>query len=480
MTMRDPSTVSPPAPTAGQPRVTPDWWPLAAIVAAVAMLMLDGTVVVVALPDLRQDLGAKLVDAQWVLNAFTLPLACFQLVAGFLGDRFGRRRMFTGGVLVFGAASVACGLATTPGFLIAARAVQGAAGAVIFAMTLALIAQCYQGKARGAAFGIRGAVAGAVVVLSPLLGGALVSGLSWRWIFFVNVPVVLFVLAVARVKIPRQAELRTGQRMDLGGLFTLTAGLLLLTLALLRGGDHGWTSTGSLLLFAGAGTALAAFPAVEKRHPDPMLDLSLFRRGSFTGTQIATLCANGGFFGLLFYLSLYFQDQLGYSPMKAGLCFLAVNVPILLVSPLAGTFMDRLPARLLPSAGLFLVAAGLVVMHGLTPASGWRELAPGMAITGFGLGLTLPALGSLAMDLADDRRLGMAAGVNTTASQAGMTIATAVYGALLQARTHGPVARAARADFVAGLNQLTLVAAGVAMAGALAAVVLVRTRSSSR
>ncbi|MFI9723263.1 MFS transporter [Streptomyces sp. NPDC052396] len=443
------------------------WWPLAAITAALAMLMLDATVVVVALPDIRHDLNTGLGDAQWTLNAFTLPLACGQLIAGFLGDRFGRRRTFARGVLAFGVASLACGLAPDSGVLIAARAAQGASGAVIFAATLSLIAQCYRGRARGTAFGIRGAVAGAVVVLSPLLGGALVATLGWRWVFFVNLPVSAAVLAVTRLRIPADQAPRGGQRPDWGGLLTLPTGLLLLTLVLLRVGDHGWCGTSTLLMFAGAAAALAAFPLIEARRTDPMLDLSLFRHRTFTGTQLATLCTHGGFFGLLLYLSLYFQDQLGYSPMKTGLCFLAVNLPILLVSPVAGTVMDRLPARLLPGAGLFLVAAGLLLMHGLTPASGWRDLAPGLAVAGTGLGLTLPALGALAVAAADDRRLGMAAGVNTTASQAGLTLATAVYGALL--RTHR--------DTVAGLDQLMLVAAGVTAVGAAAALSLIGRRA---
>ncbi|MEV5505332.1 MFS transporter [Streptomyces orinoci] len=462
MTLHDPA--APAARRTPAPQPAPHgWWPLVAITAALSMLMLDATVVVVALPDIRHELNTGLGDAQWVLNAFTLPLACCQLIAGFMGDRFGRRRTFAGGVLAFAAASLACGLAPDAGLLIAARGVQGGAAAAVFAVTPALIAQCYRGKARGTAFGIRGAVAGAVVVLSPLLGGTLVSVLGWRWIFFVNLPVSAAVLALTRLRMPADRPVRAGQRPDWGGLLTLSMGLLLLTLALLRGGDHGWCGTTSLLMFTGAAVALLAFLIVEARRADPMLDLSLFRGRTFTGTQLATLCTHGGFFGLLLYLSVYFQDHLGYSPMKTGLCFLTVNLPILAVSPVAGALMDRLPARLLPSAGLSLVATGLLLMHGLTPASGWRDLSPGLAVAGLGLGLTLPALGSLAVGGTDDRRLGMAAGVNTTASQAGMTLSTAVYGTLLQAHR----------DFLAGLDQLLLTAAAVTAAGAAAALLLI-------
>ncbi|MGN5376918.1 MFS transporter [Streptomyces lasalocidi] len=321
------------------------------------MLMLDSTVVVVALPDMQRDLHTSLTDAQWVLNAFTLTLACFQLTSGFLGDRFGRRQMFMGGVLVFGVASAACGLADSPGALIAARAVQGAAGAVIFATTLALIAQCYQGKARGTAFGIRGSVSRRRSGDQP----------AARWCTGLLAELAVDLLHQrprshrrARHRPgqdPRQAELRTVQRMDVGGLITLTVALFLLTFTLLRADAYGWSSTRVLIMFSVAAAALVAFLLIESRHPDPMLDLTLFRSGTFSGTQIATFCTNASFFGLLVYLSLYFQNQLGYSPMKVGLCFLTVNVPILLAGPLAGSFMDRLPRRVLPTVGLFLITA---------------------------------------------------------------------------------------------------------------------------
>ncbi|CDR06316.1 MFS transporter [Streptomyces iranensis] len=493
---------------------TGGWWPLVAIVLAVSMLMLDGTVVIVALPDIQDSLHTTLRDSQWVLNAFTLALASFQLAVGFLGDRFGRRRMFLGGVLLFGAASVACGLAWSPEFLIAARAVQGASGAAIFSMTMALIAQCYTGKARGTAFGVRGGVAGAMVVLSPLLGGVIVSSLGWRWIFFINVPIVAAVVVIGWFNIPEQLELRKVQRFDGGGLSTLTAGLLLLTYVLLSGDDYGWTSNKVVVLLTAAVACLAAFLFIEARHPDPMLDLSLFRGRSFTGTQLATLCTNASFFGLLVYLSLYLQNQLGYSALKAGLCFLAANVPILLAGPIAGSLMDRLPARVLPTLGLMLVGVGMILMYGITTDSTVKALIPGLIAVGFGLGIALPSLGALAMEVADSRRLGMAAGINSTVGQAGMTISIAVYGALLEhqvsttmsdrldgglpvrelanAAAGGDIAQsvgqlsgavraqvvsAAREGFVAGMNLLFLVVAGVAFVGAVLTVTLVRLRA---
>ncbi|MGW4826616.1 MFS transporter [Amycolatopsis japonica] len=494
---------------------TTSWWPLVAIVAAVSMLMMSATIVTVALPDIQRELGADLNDLQWVVNSFTLAMAVFQLTAGSLGDRVGRRRMFLIGVLLFAISSLACGIAPTSTTLIWARVVQGLAGAIMFATTLALVAQCYRGQARGFAFGVRGAAAGVAVALGPLLGGVLVAGLSWRWVFFINIPVALATWGIAWAKLPRREELRKDKSLDIGGLLTLTAALVLLMFALLRGEEYGWGSTRVLLMFGGAALGLVLFLIIESRHPSPMLDLSLFRSRTFSGTQLSTIATHGSFFALLVYLSLYFQDELGYSALQTGLCFLAVNVPILLAGPAAGAFMDRLPARVLPTVGLVLVGVGLVVMHGLTPSSTWTDLLAGMIIAGFGLGITLPALGSLSMEVADGPRLGMAAGVNNTVSQTGMAMGIAIYGALLSheivssmtrdlAGVPVPVAElagaassgqlghaaaglppaqqnlvldAAHQGYVSGLNGLFFVVAGVAFVGALLTVLLVRTPS---
>ncbi|MBO2448514.1 MFS transporter [Actinomadura barringtoniae] len=489
------------------------WWPLVAIVTAVSMLMMSATIVTVALPDIQRDLGADLTDLQWVVNSFTLATAVFQLTAGSLGDRVGRRLMFLIGVAGFGLASLACGLAQSPGVLIWARAAQGIAGAIMFATTLALVAQVYDGRMRGLAFGVRGAAAGVAVALGPLLGGALVAGIDWRWVFYVNIPFAIVTLLIGWLKLPREEELRQGKSLDVGGLVTLTASLILLMVGLLRGEDYGWSSARVIAMFAGAVVFMAAFIVVEAVHKEPMLDLSLFRSRSFSGTQLSTVATHGSFFALLVYLSLYFQNQLDYSAFKTGLCFLAVNIPILLAGPAAGAFMDRLPTWLLPTAGLALVGAGLVVMHGLTVGSSWTHLAPGMIIAGFGLGMALPAIGSLSMEVADGPRLGMAAGVNNTVSQTAMAMGIAIYGAILGRRvTHtmgrdlagrhlpvhdlagaasggqikavaahlpaglrGPVISAAEHGVVNGLNVLFFVAAGVALTGAALSVILIRT-----
>ncbi|MFC6882087.1 MFS transporter [Actinomadura yumaensis] len=459
-------------PTAGPPEPgTPDadsWWPLVAIVAAVFMLMLDATVTTVAVPDIREEFHAGLGAVQWVMNAYTLAMAAFQLTAGSFADRWGRRRAFLAGVSLFAASSLACGLAPGMSVLIAARAVQGLAGALMFATTLALIAQCYEGRRRGVAFGVRGTAAGLAVVLGPVVGGALVSGLGWRWIFLVNLPVAAATLAIGLRRLPRAERLDEHRRLDLGGTVLLAVALTFLVLPLLRGEDFGWGSVRILSMLALSAAALAAFVLVERLRTQPMLELSLFRTRAFTGTQIGSFTVQASVFALLVYLSLWFQEQLGYSALETGLSFLPLVVPILVAGPLAGAFMDRLPKGLLVAGALLALAAGLALMHGLTSGSSWTHLAPGLALAGLSCGIALPTLGGLAVDIADERRLGMASGVNNTVMQVGSAVGIAAYGAVLSGRAPTP------AGFANGLNDLFAVAAVVALAGATLTYLLIR------
>jgi EmrB/QacA subfamily drug resistance transporter len=404
------------------------WWPLAALVAAVFMLMLDATVVTVALARIRDDLDAGLGDLQWVMNGYTMALAAFQLTAGSLADRWGRRRSFLTGVALFTAASLACGLAPNTAALITMRVAQGLAGALMFATTLALIAQCYTGRRRGLAFGVRGMAAGLAVVLGPVAGGALVSGPGWRWIFLVNVPAGALTLAIGAAALPRHEPARTSRRIDVLGPSLLAVALTALVFTLLRGGDQGWGSARTLTMSLAAFAALVLFTVVEHRRRDPMLDLSLFRNRVFTGTQVGSFAVQASIFAVLVYVSLWLQDGLHYTALKTGLCFLPLVVPILLAGPLAGAVMDRLPKGPLVSASLALLAAAVLVMCGSTS---WTGLAPGMLLAGLACGVALPTLGSLAVDIPDERHLGMASGVNNTVLQIGFSVGIAVYGAVI-------------------------------------------------
>ncbi|MVZ99597.1 DHA2 family efflux MFS transporter permease subunit [Actinomadura sp. LD22] len=452
----------PAAEIAGHQDRSAGWWPLAAIVAAVFMLMLDATVVTVALPDMSHDLHAGLGDLQWVMNAYTMAMAASQFTAGAFADRRGRRRSFLAGVALFAAASVACGLAPTAAALIAARAVQGLAGALMFATTLALIAQCYTGRARGVAFGVRGTAAGLAVVLGPVVGGALVSALGWRWVFLVNAPVGAVTLAMGARSLPREETQPERRRIDLTGPCLLAVSLSLLVFGLLRVEDHGWGSARTGLVLGASAVAFAAFLAVESRLPDPMLDLPLFRDRAFSGTQIGSFTVQASVFALLVYVSLWFQDQLGLSALETGLCFLPLVVPILVAGPIAGAVMDRLPKGPLVAGSLALLGLAMLLMRGLGPGSSWTHLAPGMALAGLACGIALPTLGGLAVDVADRSRLGMASGVNNTVMQVGSAVGIAVYGALLSGHR----------VFTDGLDALFATAAAVAFCGAVLTAVL--------
>ncbi|WP_115944360.1 MFS transporter [Amycolatopsis thermalba] len=442
-----------------------DWLPLAGIVLAVFMLMLDATVVTVALPAMGRDLDGGLGDLQWVVNAYTIAMAAVQLTAGALADRYGRRRLFLLSVTAFAVASLACGLAPTVGVLVAARVTQGLAGAVIFATTLALIGQCYTGAARGTAFAVRGTAAGVAVVLGPVAGGLLTEGLGWRWIFFLNLPVALAAVVIGWIRLPSVEELARGRRIDVRGPVLWAVSLVSLVYALLHAGERGWADPEVLICLTVAAVSLAVFLAVEHRHAHPMLDLSLFGSRRFVGTQIGSFAVQGSVFALFVYFSVYFTDQLGYSVVETGLAFLPVVAPIMVAGAVVGAVLERIPPWLGVGGALGLIGLGLLLMLGITRDTGSAHLVAGMIVAGFGCGVALPALGSLAVDV-PPRRIGVAAGVNNTALQLGFALGVAVYGAVL-----GAFPATAFAD---GLDHLITLGAAGALAGAASTAALLR------
>src|SRR5919199_1302711 len=302
------------------------WWTLIAVSVATFMLLLDITVVNVALPSIRDDLGASFTDLQWVVDAYAVTLAALVLTAGSLADRLGRRRLFAGGLGIFTAASLLCALAPDPTFLNVARAVQGVGGAVMFAVSLSLIAQEFAaGRERGMAMGLYGATIGVAVAIGPLVGGALVDSLGWESIFLLNVPVGVAAMAITYLKV-RESRDPNATRVDWPGVATFSGALFLLVLALVRGNDEGWGSTLIVALLCGSAVLLAAFLAVERRAAEPMLPLGLFRRGAFTGVQLAALAVSGALFALFLYLTLYLQSYLGLSPLQAGVRSLPITL----------------------------------------------------------------------------------------------------------------------------------------------------------
>jgi EmrB/QacA subfamily drug resistance transporter len=453
------------------------WRALTIVCVAIFMLLLDITVVNVALPDIQRELHTSFTDLQWVVDAYALMLATVMLNAGTLGDWLGRKRVFLAGTAFFTAASAACGAAQSPLFLELARGAQGIGGAVMFAVSLAIVAQEFHGPERGTAFGIWGATIGAAVAIGPLVGGALTEWAGWRWIFFVNVPIGAFcILLGLRVLHESRDESHTG--FDLPGFVTLTGGLFALVLGLLRGNDWGWASGRIVALFAIAIALLVAFCVLQLTRANGMLDLRLFRKPAFTGAQIVAFALSAGMFSQFLYLTLYLQNVLHYSPIGAGLRFLPVSLPSFVVSPIAGRLSGRVPIRLLFGIGLALVGVALLLMYGIDVRDSWTTLLAGFVVAGIGVGVVNAPLASAAVSVVDPRRAGMAAGINNTFRQVGIATGIAALGAVLQSKAgraaaggHGDPAR-----YIDGLNTILLVSAIVLFVGAVLGLALVRSR----
>jgi EmrB/QacA subfamily drug resistance transporter len=390
------------------------------------MLLLDITIVKVALPDIQKDLHSSFSDLQWVVDAYALILASLLLTAGSLGDVLGRRLVFAGGLVIFTVASLTCGLATSPLFLNLARGAQGIGGAVMFATSLALIAQEFHGRDRGTAFGIWGATVGFAVAVGPLVGGALTETLGWQWVFYINLPIGVATLLVALLRIP-EAHQRTEASIDWIGVGLWTGALFLLVFALIRGNDAGWTSAEILGLLAGSAVLLCVFVLAERAQEHPMLELSLFRIPSFTGGAIVAFTIAASIFAMFLYLTLYLQNVLGTSPIGAGLRFLPLSMLSFVAAAIAGPLSERLPIRLFLGGGLVIVGVSLLLMRGLAATSDWTVLLPGFCLAGVGIGLVNPPLASTAVGVVEPRMSGMGSGISNTFRQVGIATGTPVW-----------------------------------------------------
>src|SRR3954447_790369 len=318
------------------------------------MLLLDITIVNVALPSIQRNLNASLSSLQWVVDAYALTLASFLLVFGSLGDRLGRRRIFSIGFAVFTVASLLCGLSSDPTVLNFFRALQGVGGAAMFATALALIAQEFEGRERAQAIGIWGATVGGAVAVGPLVGGVLTDAFGWEWIFFVNVPIGVGAILLTETRLANVKATDT-QPIDWAGLVTFSLSLFALIFGLLRGNAEGWGSAQILASLIGAVVLMAAFVIIERRRPSAMLDLKLFRVPAFGGVSIVAWALSAGMFAMFLYLTLYIQDVLDFTPLQAGLRFLPVTLLSFFVAPIAGNMLNRWPARMLLGVGLILV-----------------------------------------------------------------------------------------------------------------------------
>jgi EmrB/QacA subfamily drug resistance transporter len=482
------------------------WSPLIAVCLGTFMLLVDVTIVTVALPDMAVDLSTSFSALQWVLDIYTLILAALLLGMGAVADLRGRRRLYIGGLAVFAVASLASGLAHNAAMLIAARGVQGVGGAAMYATTVALLSSSYQGRDRGIAFGVWGAVSGAAAAAGPILGGVLTQSLSWRWIFFVNLPVSVVAIVMARRALAADRP-ATGHRLDLPGLVTFTIAAAAVTYGLIRAAADGWTNGLTIGLLAIGLAAFAVFAVVESRSSGPLLDLSLLRRPAFAGVLTAALLLNAAAFAYLPYTSLWLQTVLRLSPIRAGLVGSApMSVAAFVVSALIGRFLHATNARWIIAGGMALVGAGALAQATLSGQSGQLALLPGLIVAGVGVGLATPTMVSSAMGAVPQRSAGMAAGAVNTARQLGFTFGVAVLGSAFAARVAhllaargGPAAARAisggqaqavlgrvpapqrdqfdqliHAASAGGLNAALLIAGGLGLAGAVIAILTMR------
>jgi EmrB/QacA subfamily drug resistance transporter len=417
----------------------PKWWTLGAVCLGTFMLLLDITIVNVALPDIQSSLRSSFADLQWVVDAYALTLAALLLTAGSLADMFGRRLLYLIGLGIFTIASALCGGAQSSIMLELSRGLQGVGGAIMFSVSLALLASAFSGRERGTAFGIWGAVTGIAVAIGPIVGGALVTGLSWRWIFFVNLPIGIagFVLTFLRVKESRDSNAR---RPDWLGFVLFTGALGSLIYALIESGQLSFTAGRVIGCFIAAFVLLVAFLITEARTSHPMFDLGLFRLPTFSGGALAAFGISAGIFAMLLYLVLYLQDILRYSALQTGLRLLVLSGAILLVSGLAGRLTSHVPIRALIGPGLVVIGVGLILMRGLDATSSWTHLIPGLILSGIGVGFVNPPLASTAVGVVQPQRAGMASGINSTFRQVGIATGIALLGTLFSNRVGTAVA----------------------------------------
>jgi len=488
------------------------WWTLLAVCTGTFMLLLDVTIVIVAQPAIQTGLHASFSDVQWVLDAYALTLASLLLTSGVLADRYGRKRLFSIGLVIFTLGSLLCGVAQDPLMLIASRSAQGVGGAIMFATSLALLGHSFRGRDRGVAFGIWGAITGVATALGPVLGGVIVTDWSWRGIFLVNVPIGVLAVAGTAWRVEESKSPRPTPP-DWTGFVLLTTGLVSLVYGLIRAGEDGWSDTGVIICLAIGAAALAAFIVAERHVTYPMFDLSLLRIPTFAGASIAAFAMNGSLYAVLLWLVIYLQDVLGFSAQDAGLRLAIISAAQFVTAAIAGRISERVPARWLIGPGLLIVGIGLIIMGGLTGGSNWTHLIPGFIVSGLGSGMVNPPLASTAIGVVPPQKAGMASGVNTTFRQIGIAAGIAALGSIfnsalqhnltgtpavaslaprivtmvrqgqvgqllasLPPQRRGEVAAAVKAAYAAGLNDLLYVTAGVALVGAVCALLLIRRK----
>jgi EmrB/QacA subfamily drug resistance transporter len=446
------------------------WLTLASVSVGLFMIMLDNTVVNVALPSIQRDLAADLSELEWIVTGYALTFASLMLVGGKVADAYGRRRVFVIGIVVFTLASLLCGLADSSEMLIGARILQGAGAALMNPATLSIIAATFPPRERGTAIGIWAGTSALALAIGPLVGGLITEHINWSWIFFVNVPVGVLGIVASFLFIDESRD-ETHASLDFPGLATSAVGLFALTYGLIEANTYGWTSARILASFVLAAVSLGSFLVIERRRRDPMLPLELFRNGTYTGANLVVLLVALAMFGVFFFVSLYMQNILGYSAVQAGAAFLPMTVLIILVAPIAGRTSDRIGSRGLMTAGMILVSTQLILFSRLSIDSTFWNLLPGLLIGGAGMALTMTPSAAASTRSVPVDKAGVGAAVLNSARQVGGTMGVAIMGAIMASEIGGDRTPEA---FMRGFERALLVAAGIALVGAVVAYALVR------
>jgi EmrB/QacA subfamily drug resistance transporter len=423
------------------------WWILAAMTGTLSMILLDQTVVSVALPTIQRDLDTTQTELQWVVNAYLLSLAALVAVGGRLADMFNRVGVLIIGIVLFVGSSAACGLAQSETFLIAARALQGVGAALMLPPTGAIVINTFPLAERGKAMGVYAGISTIFLSLGPLVGGLCTEYLSWRWVFWINLPLGATTIVMIRRTRP-DGRVPPGQRLDVPGLFTLVPGLAAIVLGLMQSNTWGWGSPATILLLAGGVLLMVAFVALETRVRSPLVQLRLFLTRNFRGDTLVLFCIQFGLTGITVFGAIYAQDLLGFSPVEAGLALLPLTIPVLIVAPLSGRLYDRVGPRAPVTVGMILAGASLFWMAAVQHEFSYGLLVPGYVAAGVGIALVMSPSNTDAMNAAPSALRGEASGVVQTVRQVGGTVGLAVVGTIVATVQHDRLT-----DFLLGIGE---------------------------
>jgi len=429
------------------------WWALAAMCFALFMIMLDNTVVNVALPSIQRDLGASIAGLEWTINGYTLSFAVFLATGGRLGDIFGRRLVFLAGVVLFALSSATAGFAPSEAALVASRIVQGVGAALMMPATLSIITNAFPAHERGKAIGTWAGVSALALAIGPLLGGFLTEHVSWRAIFYINLPVAAGAVVAALFAVRESRDETVGREVDWAGTAILTAGLAALVLALVEGNDWGWGSPAIVGLLVAAAALLPVFLWVEARVRAPIVQFEFLRSRDFVGSLLVAFVISFSMLGMFFFMALYIQNILGYSPLEAGVRFLPTTLMIVVIAPLAGRLTDRVGARPLIAAGLLVIAVSLWMQSTIDSSSGYGDLLVPFVLMGVGIALTMSPMSTAAMNAVAETKAGLASGLLSMSRMIGGTFGIAVLGAVFQATSRADLSSALAGSGIDGATE---------------------------